>query len=106
MVDISEAILRICPNAQFTMSGETYEDIEWLSSEVIMPSKEEVQASLDVLMEEYGLTQYKRDREVEYPTRDDLVVALWELVVEGDNLSAEELQTKRLAIKEKYSKPF
>ena len=106
MVDISEAILRIHPKAEFTVVGETYEGINWISSDIPLPSKEEVDTSMRVLEEEYNLTEYERSRESKYPKREDLVVALWELVIEGDSLSADELQAKRLEIKEKYPKPF
>ena len=44
-------------------------------------------------------------RQVEYPSTDDLVIALWERTVEGRSAISEELEAKRQAIKLKYPKP-
>ena len=47
---------------------------------------------------------YKELRAKEYPRTDELVVALWELVVEKRPETANELQAKREAVKQKYPK--
>jgi len=52
----------------------------------------------------FASTKYQRDRAKEYPTTDELIVALWEDVVEGRPESKLALQVKRLEIKKKYSK--
>lgn len=44
-------------------------------------------------------------REAEYPTTKELIVALWEKVIEGRPESADVLEIKRQAIKEKYPIP-
>lgn len=60
------------------------------------------QDSIDV---EYLLTPYTENRKREYPAIEELVVALWELVVES-NPSAmskvQEIQSRRLHTKQKY----
>jgi len=48
---------------------------------------------------------YEDLRRAEYPKTDELIIALWEQVVEGKPESATILQTKREAVKIKYSKP-
>lgn len=48
---------------------------------------------------------YTELRRAEYPSADELIVALWEKVVEGRPEAAADLQTKREAIKAKYPKP-
>jgi len=40
-----------------------------------------------------------------YPKTDDLIVALWEKVMEGRNGPAEELQAARLEVKNNFPKP-
>lgn len=47
---------------------------------------------------------YAEKRKAEYPTIDELVVALWEAVIEERMASSIDLQGKRTAIKEKYPK--
>ena len=50
------------------------------------------------------LVQVKR--QAEYPTTNELVVALWERTVEGRGTISEEIEAKRQAIKAKYPKPI
>lgn len=64
----------------------------------------EAQHLIDVA--EYKATvKYKDERKAEYPITDELIVALWESVVEGDNTAKDEIQIKRLEVKSKYPKP-
>jgi len=49
-------------------------------------------------------TQYQRDRQAEYPSIDELVVALWEGVVEERMASVTALEGLRQAVKTKYPK--
>jgi len=48
---------------------------------------------------------YKTQRQNEYPALDDMIVALWESVLEGNNVPRDDLQAERLVIKSKYPKP-
>jgi len=54
-------------------------------------------------------TQYQRDREKEYNESgakiQDMIVALWEKVIENRPSNANAIQDKRLVIKDKYPKP-
>jgi hypothetical protein len=40
-----------------------------------------------------------------YPSKDDMIVALWEMVVENRPEYAEQLQARRVEIKSQYPKP-
>jgi hypothetical protein len=53
---------------------------------------------------EQDATQYKRDRLEEYPSIDELIVALWEGVVEERMASVTALEGLRQAVKTKYPK--
>ena len=59
----------------------------------------EVKAKQDELQADYNSTQYQRDRKQEYPTIEELVVALYD---ESDKASIIE---RRNAVKAKYPKP-
>ena len=48
---------------------------------------------------------YARNRQAEYPSLDDLIVALWEGVVEERMASVTALEGLRQAVKDKYPKP-
>ena len=64
-----------------------------------MPSEEAIQAKLAELQAEYEAKQYQRDRKQEYPTIEELVVALY------DEEDKQAIIEKRNAVKAKYPKP-
>ena len=64
-----------------------------------VPSEEAIQAKLSELQAEYDALQYQRDRLSEYPSIQELVVALYD---EEDKASIIE---RRNAVKAKYPKP-
>ena len=73
---------------------------EWILPEgKTLPSQEEIDAKREELKAEYDSKQYQRDRLQEYPSIQELVVALYD---EEDKASIIE---KRNAVKVKYPKP-
>ena len=76
---------------------------EWKSVQP-QPSEAEIEAAHAEWQAGQDATQYQRDRQAEYPTIDELVVAMWEGVVEERMASVTRLEGVRQAIKEKYPK--
>ena len=74
-------------------------------SEKEQPSDETIEAKLKELQADYDSKQYQRDRLQEYPDTNDLIVALWEKVVEGRSESADALEVKRQQTKNAHPKP-
>ena len=99
---LTEAILSLRPGAQFSTNGDT---ITWHDTEQTQPSDSEISTKEAELQAEYGSQEYARNRKAEYPTTDDLVVALWEAVIEERMASSIDIQGKRTAVKNKYPKP-
>ena len=66
---------------------------------------ETAEAEWDAHLAEEAKTQYQRDRQAEYPSIDELIVALWEGVVEERMASVTALEGLRQAVKTKYPKP-
>jgi hypothetical protein len=77
---------------------------EWTSDQA-QPSVDKIEAAHAEWQAEQDATQYQRDRKAEYPSIDELVVALWEAVIEERMASSIDLQSKRTAVKDKYPKP-
>jgi hypothetical protein len=112
--NLSRAIQKLLPEACFVLSGheekESYEKIKWIvgqdhtkqnlfgKPDFEIPSWEEVEKVWDELKVEYAIFEYQRKRKPEYPSLEECIHAILD-----DNL--EELQAKRLAVKEKYPKP-
>ena len=63
------------------------------------PTEKAIQAKLTELQADYDAKQYQRDRKLEYPSIEELVVALYD---ESDKASIIE---RRNQVKAKYPKP-
>lgn len=78
--------------------------LRW-NSDQPQPTEAEIEAAHAEWEAEQDATQYQRDRKAEYPSMDELVVALWEGVVEERMASITALEADRQAVKTKYPKP-
>ena len=78
---------------------------EWNLKERSQPTEAEIEVAHAEWQAEQDATQYQRDRQGEYPSIDEPVVALWEGVVEERMASVTALEAGRQAVKTKYPKP-
>lgn len=83
----------------YTIERDGVVKLVWLSDKP-QPTEAECEAA----KEEYDNLQYQRNRKAEYPSIEELVVALWENVVEERAASVISLESTRQAIKNKYPK--
>lgn len=79
--------------------------IESWNSASPQPSVDDIESAHAEWQAEKDATQYQRNRKAEYPSIDELVVALWEGVVEERMASVTALEAVRQAVKTKYPKP-
>ena len=96
---ISSAILAIKADAQVTVTGEDADNIEWHDGNPTNITNEQILAKQTELQAEYDAQDYARKRKAEYPSVQDLVVALYDT----DDKTA--IDEKRAEIKLKYPKP-
>ena len=76
---------------------------EWKSAQP-QPSVAEIESAHNEWKAEYDTQEYARNREAEYPSINELIVALWENVVEERAASVISLEATRQAIKAKHPK--
>ena len=95
---IEQAILKINPNAEFSVNADDINQITWLNGTTPIPVAD-IEAKMTELQAEYDAEKWKKNRQAEYPTIDDCIHALLD---GGDTLT--ELQEKRTTIKNKYPK--
>jgi len=69
------------------------------------PTQEFLESELARMQAEYDAQEYARSRQAEYPSINDLIVALWENVVEERASAVVSLEAARQAVKTKYPKP-
>ena len=97
MTDIITAIRTINPNAECTVNAEDYNQITWLNGTTPI-SKTDIETKQAELQTAYDDLDYQRKRKAEYPSIEELVVALYDA---EDKLA---IENKRQAVKAKYPK--
>ena len=93
-----DAILKLVGNTKrFSVSPE--DEFKWLEdTDDGKPSEEAIQTKLVSMISEWDAQAYARNRQDEYPTLDELTIALYDT----DDKAA--LETKRAAVKTKWPK--
>jgi hypothetical protein len=113
MIDVTNALLSLTPNAEWALDGSEIvweqdtinsdnfiaKNLTWYSTNILQPSKSQIEAELVRLQAEYDAVEYQRQRKLEYPSIGDQLDALWK----GGEAAAEMLARVQ-AIKNKYPK--
>jgi len=99
-ISIEESIVSLNSQASMEISGRDLDTctITWTNGTAEI-SKTNIQIEMDRLQVEYDALDWKRNRKAEYPSVQDLVVALYDT----DDKAA--IEAKRAEIKLKYPKP-
>ena len=97
--------LGFVPEKDFVMrdDGDGSYIEEWRSSSD-RPTMADMEVAHIEWKTEHGALAYARKRKAEYPSIEELTVALWEGVVEERMASVTRLEGERQAVKEKYPK--
>ena len=96
--DIPAALTDLRPNADWTLRGETYADLEWNDLKQTKPTESEVNAKCAELKTAYDNKKYQRDREAEYPSLVDQLDDIYHNGIDGWKATIK-------ATKDKYPKP-
>ena len=107
--DAVQALKNLTPDAKFTLVGNSYAGLEWFSDNITKPTEAQIEAECAKLKTEYDALQYSRDRERAYNKAElydhELLIALWEKVMESNSTAADALQVKRSKVKTDNPKP-
>ena len=71
MRDLTKAILSLYPEAKWSLNGDSYSGLEWLSTDIPKPTQEQLEAEVDRIEQEWSNTEYQRLRESQYPSFAD-----------------------------------
>jgi hypothetical protein len=104
-IDFGEVMHAFYAGRQYGVLGPNYEDITWLE-DVPKPSVEELTEKWEQIKEQVATRRVHQLRSSpgNYPSKDELIVALWEMVVENKPEAAQALQARRTEIKNSYPK--
>jgi hypothetical protein len=61
--DIGDALLSLAPKAVWTIRNNSYDEIEWQSEDIAMPTREEIDAEIQRLTEEEPYTVLREVRD-------------------------------------------
>ena len=96
-ISYSKSVFTIKENAQFTIYEDDLDNIVWHDDNPTNITNEQILEKQVELQSEYDAEEWKRNRQLEYPSIEECVHAILD-----DTLT--ELQTKRADIKLKYPK--
>ena len=99
MEDLIKALNSLRPNSSWICHKGTYESLEWKDENTTLPTKEEVDAEIIRLNQEYIDTEYQRNRQAEYPPLAEQLDYIYHNGVEA--WKADMIQP----VKDKYPKP-
>jgi hypothetical protein len=96
--DITASIKSLDPTAEVSVVGNDIKKITWFDNNPNNITEEQILAKQTELEAEYDAQDYARKREAEYPTIEELVVALY------DTEDKVAIEAKRAEVKAKYPK--
>lgn len=102
-VRYDEAMHHAYRGRNYGVTGPNYEDINWFEEDEPMPTREELEAVWAEISDRVNRHEVDMTRAFEYPTIEELTVALWKaLVVNGDLTSdaIEDIQRRREQVRE------
>lgn len=103
-MSLSEALMSLCPGAQWSAVGEDYSTVVWHVAPETIPTQDEIDAEVARLQADYIAKQYQRDRRPEYPSLATFADAYY-WAQKGDNTKMDEYVAACDAVKTKYPKP-
>lgn len=101
---IEKAILKINPNANFTVNADDINQITWLNGTTPI-AKEDIEAKILEVQAEYNADQYKRDRASKYPAIEEQLDKLWHDINNGTLTTSGEFYTAINTVKTNNPKP-
>jgi hypothetical protein len=93
MIDLTKPLFALYPTAKWTLNGDDYSELTWLSEDISKPTEAELLGWVDP-------NAYKAKRLAEYPPITDYLDG----VVKGDQTQIDKYIADCLAVKAKYPK--
>lgn len=101
---IGTALINLAPKAQWSLTGDNLDDLQWMSTDIQRPSNQAIEAECERLRLEYENNQYQRDRALKYPKIAEQLDMLYHDIKNGTLNSGAWIQAIE-AVKTEYPKP-
>lgn len=107
MLNYNFLLDKYCPELRCDCINNSYDAITCYDPSVEKPSKEQFEEWWKESEDEFHSLETKKKeisnlRKYEYPSIEELVIALWEKVIENNEELAAEIQKRRILVQEKY----
>ena len=102
---IEKAVLKINPNAEFSVNADDINQITWHNGTTPIPVAD-IEAKMTELQAEYDANEYQRERATAYPSIGDQLDMLWHSIDQNPSLKSEyfDFYEAIKAVKVKYPK--
>ena len=101
---IGTALINLAPKAQWSLTGDNLDDLQWMSTDIQRPSNQVIEAECERLRIEYENNQYQRDRALVYPSIQKQLDMLYHDIKNGTLDSGNWIAAIE-AVKTQYPKP-
>jgi hypothetical protein len=98
MYDLPSALISLRPGSAWKLDGDDYSGLNWLDPNSTPPSRDECEAEMARLKQEYDNKAYARNRKAAYPNIADQLDRLYHEGYDGWHAMITE-------IKQRYPKP-
>lgn len=96
---IVEALISLRPGENWSLNGDSYDDLVWNDS-TTKPSRKEVETEIERLQQNAAINTHRAERRKEYPSiQEQLDMIYWDNINGTDNW-----KSMITSIKEKYPK--
>ena len=102
-ITISEALQYF--GSGYSLENDDYTTLIWLDAKNPKPTLKQLKDKVAELQADYDSKSYARERQQNFPNEHNLLIALWEKVMEDRSESADALQVIRTQVKADNPKP-
>lgn len=81
---IADALLSLCPGAEWSISDNEYTKIVWHSTDIEQPTEQEISQEIARLQLDYENKQYQRERASNYPDIKEQLDMIWHAIDSGE----------------------
>lgn len=106
-VRYDEAMHHAHAGKQYGCRGPNYDDIDWYEENEAKPTAESLETVWNEIRADIEGRELDRDRMIAYPSTQELLIALWEKLVEVDGLTSDDIadiQARRTQVKADHPK--
>lgn len=105
IIEIHDALMSLMPNVRFSVENNDFDKIEIQDANVVVPSKQDIQAEMDRLQAIEDSIEYQHKRRSQYPSIGDQLDMLWHSIDSGSLDKTSDFYLALKTVKDNNPKP-